>query len=249
MAEREPSDWREEFTTEELDTLLHQVPVAIQKSQERSARAHAGYNDPDGDQDVYGAGMSRGVQKEVRTLLSGLPSYREVHAPRSRRTLTFIGNSLIFPLRVGKQMPRNPRRVRLNYLSHARRELLGKTSNAKYDEPGLFGLDELPVPEQPAQLDDALSFLGASDMQATLFVPYYSSTPHGVGTMYFAPARLKGNHLEFTDPERITYQVPVEGKETPASLSVVGGFAEGDRPRTAVRLRRDPNKKDEATDE
>lgn len=249
MAEREPSDWREEFTTEELDTLLHQVPQAIQKSQDRSARAQTGYNDPDGDQYVYGAGMSRGVQKEMRALLSELPSYREMHAPRSLRTLTFIGNALIFPLRVGKQMPRNPRRVRLNYLPETRRELLEKTSNAKYAEAGLFGLDELSVPDQPAQLDDALSFLGESDLQATLFVPYYSSTPHAVGTMYFAPARLRGNHLEFTDPERLTYQVPVDGEERRVALSPVGGFADGDRPRTPVKLRQDPNRKDEATDE
>ena len=61
--------------------------------------------------------------------LSDLPSYREAKVPTTRRMLTFVGNTLIFAQRVGKQMPRNFRRVRLSYLPDSRRELLAKTSN------------------------------------------------------------------------------------------------------------------------
>lgn len=244
--QHERQDWRGEFTAEELAAIRHQVPYAIQRSQERSARAHTEYDDPDGDHDVYGAGMSRGVQKELRALLSQLPSYREVQVPRSRRTLTLIGDALIFPLRVGKQMPRNHRRIRLNYFPESRRELLEQTSNTKYVDVGLFELDEPPGAEQPAKLEDAIALLGEADARATLFVPYYSSTPQGVGTMYFAPARLNGRYLEFIDPQRLTYQVPVAGEEARTVLAPVGGFADGARPRTAVKLRPRPTKKEES---
>lgn len=247
MAEQhERQDWRGEFAAEELSAIRRQVPHAIQRSQERSARAHTEYDDPDGDQDVYGAGMSRGVQKELRELLSTLSSYREMQVPRSRRTLTFLGDVLIFPLRVGKQMPRNHRRIRLNYFPESRRELLEQTSNTKYVDAGLFELDDPPGTEQPARLDDALTILGEGDSHARLFVPYYSSSPQGVGTMYFAPARLNGRFLEFTDPERLTYQVPVAGETSRAVLAPVGGFADGDRPRTAVKLRLRPVKKEDS---
>lgn len=244
--QHERQDWHGEFTAEELSAIRRQVPRAIQRSQERSARAHTEYDDPDGDQDVYGAGMSRGVQKELRPLLGSLSSYREMQVPGSRRTLTFIGDALIFPLRVGKQMPRNHRRIRLNYLPESRRELLEKTSNTKYVDAGLFELDERAGTEQPARLDDALTLLSEGDTRATLFVPYYSSSPQDVGTMYFAPARLNGRYLEFTDPERLTYQVSVAGDAPGAVLAPVGGFADGDRPRTTVKLRPRPTVKEDS---
>lgn len=238
--QHERQDWRGEFTAEELSAIRHQVPHAIQRSQERSARAHTEYDDPDGDQDVYGAGMSRGVQKEIRQLLAGLPSYREMHVPRSRRTLTFLGNALVFPLRVGKKMPRDHRRIRLNYLPESRRELFQQTSNIQYRDAGLFELDEPIGAEQLSRLKDALTVVSENDARATLFVPYYSSSPKGVGTMYFAPARLNGRYLEFTDPDRLTYQVRVADEAPGAMLATVGGFADGDRPRTTVKLRPRP---------
>lgn len=235
--QQERQDWRSEFTREELSAIRREIPHAIQMSQERSARAHTEYDDPDGDQDVYGAGMARGVQKEIRTLLASCSSYREVQIPRSRRTLTFLGDALIFPIRVGKQMPQNHCRIRLNYLSESRRELLEQTSNTKYVDVGLFELDETPGAGQPARLGDALTALREGDTRARLFVPYYSSSPQGIGTIYFAPARLNRSYLEFADPERLTYQVPVAGEVPAAVLAPVGSFAEGDRPRTTVKLR------------
>lgn len=64
--------------------------------------------------------------------------------------------------------------------------------------------------------------------------------------MYFAPARLDGRYLKFTDPERLTYQVPHAGKKREAVPVPVGGFADGDRPRTTVKLRPRPTGKEDS---
>ena len=239
------NDWHDEFQPAELAALRERIPVAIQRSQDRSARAHEAYDDPDGDQDVYGAAMARGVQKELRSLLSDLPSYRESRAPSTRRMLTFVGNALIFPHRVGKQMPRNFRRVRLSYLPDSRRELLSKTSNVKYSDPGLFDIGDVLETDQPASLEDALSHVELAVPRTTLFVPYYSSTPQGVGTIYFAPARLNGRYLEFADPERLAYEHSPSSVDVPRTmLKPVAGFNSGDRPRTSVKLRQRPSEQE-----
>lgn len=177
-------------------------------------------------------------KKELRALLSDLPSYREAKVPTTRRMLTFVGNTLIFAQRVGKHMPRNFRRVRLSYLPDSRRELLSKTSNVKYSDPGLFDINDVLEGDQPASLEDALSHVELAVPRTTLFVPYYSSTPQGVGTVYFAPARLNGRYLEFADPERLTYERTPSSVDAPRTmLKPVAGFHSGDRPRTSVKLR------------
>jgi hypothetical protein len=240
MEEAESLDWRAAFSDEDLAALRESIPKAIHQSQERSARAHTEYADPDGDQDVYGHGMAIGAQKELRTLISALSSYREEHVAGTRRALTYVGDTLIFLQRVGKKMPRNHRRFRLPYLPERRRELLTKTSNVKYVEPGLFDLPE-EEPDETANLSDVLDIAHDLRRSATLFVPYYSSTPFGVGTMFWAPARLKGRYLEFTDPERLTFQKEPTAKETKRSKPrAAGGFADGDRPRTSTKLRPRP---------
>lgn len=243
MAQQHDSDdWRSEFQPAELAALRERIPTAIQRSQDRSAGAQAAYDDPDGDQDVYGAGMARGVQKELRSLLSDLPSYREAKVPTTRRMLTLVGNTLIFAQRVGKQMPRDFLRVRLSYLPDSRRELLSKTSNVKYAHPGLFDINDGLERDQPASLEDALSHVDLAVLRTTLFVPYYSSTPHGVGTIYFAPARLNGRYLEFADPERLTYErTPSSVDSSRPMLKPVAGFNSGERPRTSVKLRKQPS--------
>lgn len=234
-------DWRSEFTQEEIQTLRSAIPQAIHLSQQRSARAHTEYQDPDGDQDVYGVGMARGAQKELQALINALPSYHEQRVPGTRRTLTYVGNSLVFLQRVGKKMPRNHRRYRPSYLPEKRREMFAAASNTKYTEPG--GLFELPpshinAEDEVARLSDALDIVSDPNGKVTLFVPYYSSTPFGVGTIYWAPARLNGRHLEFTDPERLTYtKEPAEAPSVQQKPRLVGGFAEGVRPRTRAKLR------------
>lgn len=239
MQEAERRDWREEFSDDELAAIRSAIPTAIHASQERSARAHTEYADPDGDQDVYGVGMSRGAQKELQTALKGLDSYREQRVQGTRRTLTFVGDSLLFLQRVGKKMPRNHRRFRLSYLPEQRREMLEKTSNFKYTEPGLF---EPPQGEgdEAASLSDVLDIVGDVG-RVTLFVPYYSSTPFSVGSMFWAPARLRGRYLEFTDPERLTYvKEPAAKQNKRAAPRPAAGFAERDRPRTSAKLRPHP---------
>lgn len=239
MGELGQLDWRSEFTDEELQVLRAALPQAVHTCQDRSARAHTEYADPDGHQYIYGNGMARGVPKDLHPLLKGLSSYREEMVSGARRTLTFVGEALIFPMRVGNQMPRNHRRIRLNYLADGRRELLRSTSNAKYREAGLFDLPTVQTPDDDvAQLSDVLRMLREFTGPVTLFPLYFSSTPFSVGTMFWGPARLSGNYLEFTDPERLTYQkTPVAARPTQQKPRAVGGFAEGERPRTQAKLR------------
>jgi hypothetical protein len=242
MEEQNRPDWRAEFSDEQLSALRIAIPAAIYSSQERSARAHTEYADPDGDQDVYGVGMSRGAQKELQAALKNLDGYREQRVEGTRRSLTYVGDALIFLQRVGKKMPRNHRRFRLNYLPEQRRELLEKTSNVKYIEPGLFDLPE-EEPDEAAKLSDVLDIVGDLG-RVTLFVPYYSSTPFAVGSMFWAPARLRGHHLEFTDPERLSYAKEPAATDTKREAPrAAGGFAEGDRPRTSAKLRSRPEEK------
>jgi hypothetical protein len=238
MDESERTDWRAEFSDEQLAAIRAAIPTAIHASQERSAGAHTEYADPDGDQDVYGAGMSRGAQKELQAALKDLEAYREERVSGTRRTLTYVGDALVFLQRVGKRMPRDHRRFRLSYLPEQRRELLLETSNVKYTEPGLFDLPQ----EDPdaARLSDVLDIVGNVG-QVTLFVPYYSSTPFSVGSMFWAPARLRGRYLEFTDPERLTYVKEPAAKESKREAPrPAAGFSEGARPRTSAKLRPRP---------
>ena len=236
MVEADGGDRRSEFSDEQVAALRVAIPQAIHASQERSARAHTEYADPDGDQDVYGIGMSRGAQKELQAALRTLDSYREQRVSGTRRTLTYVGDALIFLQRVGKKMPRNNRRFRLSYLPEQRRELLSQTSNVKYVEPGLFDLPE-DEPDETAHISDILDLANGTG-KVTLFVPYYSSTPFGVGSMFWAPANLRGRYLEFTDPERLTYVKESAAREAKGEAPRrAAGFAERDRPRTSAKLR------------
>ncbi|MCS5735758.1 hypothetical protein [Herbiconiux daphne] len=243
MSDQVELDWRSEFTVGDLATLRSAIPQAIQASQERSARAHTAYADPDGEHDVYGVGMARGAQKELLSLIKGLDSYDERRVPGTRRTLTYVGDALIFLQRVGKKMPKNHRRLRLSYLPEQRRDMFAEASNTKYVEPG--GLFEMPAQPQGdddvARLSDVLGMIEAGGRHITLFVPYYSSTPFTVGSMYWAPARLRGRYFEFTDPERLDYvKAPVTRPMKDTKPKPVGGFADGSRPRTKTALRPRP---------
>lgn len=234
-------DWHSEFAPDDLRMIRSAIPESIQACQVRTSRAQTEYADPDGDQDVYGAGMARGTQKELGSRLSTLGSYREEQVAGSRRKLTYVGNALVFLHRVGKRMPRNHHQVRLNYLPDNRRELLIQNSNRKYVAPALFDLEAEQAAEV-ATLADAVAALEKANRTATLFVPYYSSTATGVGSIYWAPARLSGRYLEFTSPESLTFERIPASAETSSSTakSAKPGFASVERPTTNVRLRRRP---------
>lgn len=241
MSDQEQLDWRSEFTDEELQVLRSALPQAVHACQDRSARAHTEYADPDGHQYIYGNGMARGVPKDLQPLLRGLSSYREESVSGTRRTLMFVGEALVFPMRVGKKMPRNHRRIRLSYLPDGRRELLRSTSNVKYNEVGLFDLPTVQADDDVAQLSDVLRMLREFTGPVTLFPLYFSSTPFSVGTIFWGPARLSGNYLEFTDPERLTYQkAPSAARPKQQKPRAAGGFADGERPRTQTKLRPHP---------
>lgn len=234
-----PGTWHAGFSEGDLAAVRNAIPESIRAGHARAARAQTEYADPDGDQDVYGAGMSRAVQKELAGRLVSLDSYREQFVPGSRRKLTYVGDALLFPHRVGKSMPRNHLRIRLNYLPENRRDLLLETGNVKYIEQALFDLPPETTGEN-ATFAEVLESLESASQRVTLFVPYYSSTAAGIGAIYWGPARLNGKYLEFTAPERVTLErVPASASAptTPVAQLVVPGFAAKERMRTPVRLR------------
>jgi hypothetical protein len=247
MTQHPARPWHGEFTDEGLAAVRHAIPLGIQRSQIRSANAHTAYGDKDGDKYVYGAGMSRAVYKELVEILSEVPGFHEVEVEGSHRKLIAIDNVHLYPLRVGAKMPRNHTRVRISYMPEQRQEMFRRSSTTKFDEPALF--DELHSlgPDEPASISEALAHQNRIDERKALVVAYYSCTPAGVGSIYWAPAKLSGtHHLEFASPESLTYVVESEGSTAQSATRVAASktFADGIRPRTATKLRitpKDPN--------
>lgn len=239
MASFTRGTWHSEFSDGDLEAVRIAISAAILAGHERTARAQTEYEDPDGDQDVYGVGVARAVQKELAERLALLDSYREEFTPRSRRKMIYIGDALLFPHRVGKSMPRDIHRFRLNYLSERRRDLLTIASNVKYganDALFEFSSDAGPL---FASIEELLESVEAASPKVTLFVPYYSSTPAGIGSAYWGPARLIGNYFEVAAPEKVTLdRLPMSSTEpaTPVAPAVLGFAAEQRQP-TRVRLR------------
>ncbi|MFF0911514.1 hypothetical protein ACFWZW_12550 [Microbacterium enclense] len=135
------------------------------------------------------------------------------------------------------KMPNDHRRVRLNYISEARRDQLTTASSDAYTatpHPPLFEMPDEDVFATVEEADDAArsSSLGA------LFVAYYSSSPFGLGHMFLAPAQLRGNYLEFSDPEPLAYRRTGLTTTAEATTEVASKrFASGERPRTTITLR------------
>jgi hypothetical protein len=231
--------WHAEFSGEELVQIREAIPAAVHAGHVRSAKAHVEYADPDGDQYVYGAGMSRGVGKELEARLQHLPSFHRVTVDGTSRRLMLVGDVLLFPIRVGKKMPRNHHHVRIAYLPDVRRGIFAAAGMTKYEETPLEGID-MPSDEKPPTQDDALKHI-AGVAPESLIVPYYSCDPHGVGSIYWAPASLSGRYLNFSEPERLAFVTMPSQTETSerAKASARKSFADGQRPRTETKLRGD----------
>ena len=230
--------WHSEFEATELAEIRAAIPAAVQASHVRSARAHVEYDDPDGDQYVYGAGMSRGVVKELESRLEHLPSFRRLTVEGSNRKLTQVGHVLLFSIRVGKKMPRDRSRIRLSYLPDVRRDILHVAGMTKYQQAPLDGLHV--DADDSATQEDALKHIAGVEPES-LIVPYFSSDPYGIGSVCWGPARLVGKYLNFSEPETLTYvSMP---NEVPAPSLNAGraqtAFANGERPATKATLRAD----------
>lgn len=234
---RETRDWRDEFTKAQLNQLRVALPEGINAAQERASRAQTEYRDPKGHNYIYGVGMARGAQDECQQRLVSLSAYSERPVPRSTRVTMHLGDHLIHVQRVGMKMPNDHLRVRLNYISEARRDQLTTASSDVYaatPHPPLF---EIPDEDVFATLEEADGAARSSGLGA-LFVAYYSSSPFGLGQMFLAPAQLRGNYLEFSDPEPLVYRrtgltAAAESAPKPATKR----FAAGERPRTTTTLR------------
>ncbi|OOP63125.1 hypothetical protein BMF89_07505 [Arthrobacter sp. SRS-W-1-2016] len=247
MTQHPARPWHGEFSDESLSAVRHAIPLGIQRSQTRSANAHAAYGDKDGDKYVYGAGMSRGVYKELVELLSEVPGFREVEVEGSRRKLIAIDNVHLYPLRIGAKMPRNHTRVRVSYMPEQRQEMFRRSNTTKFDEPALFDNLHSPSPDEPASISEALAHQHLIDEGKALVVAYYSCTPAGVGSIYWAPAKLSGtHHLEFLSPESLAYVVESASSTAQSATRIVASktFADGTRPRTATKLRTTPKAPD-----
>ncbi|TDL45298.1 hypothetical protein [Microbacterium oleivorans] len=232
-------EWRAEFAPEQLQVIRSVVPTGIHLGQVRSARAHTEYDDPDQHEFVYGVGMAHAAQKECQALLRSLPNYSEEKVPRSPRMLMRVGDHVVHVQRVGKKMPRNHRRLNLRQLSDTRRETLAEASNSRfaYTPEALFDLEE--TGEAHAEIGEAME-ASSKSKKGMLLVPYYSSTPAGVGQMFLAPAVLAGNYLEFTDPEPLVYRRTGDTTASSGQQETQSKrrFAVGERPRSAPKLRR-----------
>ncbi len=133
-------------------------------------------------------------------------------------------------------MPNNHLRVRLNYISEARRDQLTDASSDAFASPPPTPLFELPQDDIFATLEEADDIARSSD-GGGLFVAYFSSTPFALGQMYLAPAQLHGNYLEFSDPEPLVYRRTGATEKAAKPAVAAKRFASGERPRTTTTLR------------
>ena len=234
----ELGNWREEFTKEQLTLLRRALPEGINAAQERSSRAQTEYRDPKGHHFIYGTGMARGAQDECQRRLQELSAYSERPVPRSTRVTMHVGGHLIHIQRVGKRMPNDHLRVRLPYLSDGRRDQLNDASNDAYAAAAAPSLFEMPQEEDVFATLEEANEVARATCGGGLFVAYYSSTPFGLGRMFFGPAVLRGNYLEFSDPEPLVYRRTGSTTAT-VPAATVKRFAAGERPRTTTKLRND----------
>ncbi len=241
MADAEvPYSWIDnEFAPADAAHLRRGLPQALLRAQRQGSNAHDGY-DPDGTElYVYGTAMSRADYDQIRVCLAELESFSFVRPENAKRDVLLVDGKVILPLRVGTKMPRRVDEVRLKRVSTYRQNLLSATSMVKYDN--VFDIFK-QAPADVEHVDEGeLDFLKSAAAKNSLIAVYYSSTPSGLGTMYWAPATFaKRNHLRFTDPRRLTIDDPTTTPLTkPQPVSVdPEAFGVGERPVTLARLRK-----------
>ncbi|QIS43152.1 hypothetical protein GW571_13960 [Clavibacter capsici] len=236
-------EWHSVFSPEELTALTTAIPEGISAAHARTSRAHTEYDDPDGERDVYGVGMSKAAPKEIRSRLATLPSYEDHKIPQTSRRLMYVGKAFVFPLRVGAKMPRNTNQIRLRSLSASRQRYFGAASTLRTAPLDVTLFDDTPLDEPSddnASLADALDLLEDA-RRRELFVAFYSSSPLGVGQIMWAPARLSGRYLQFVEPETLTYRkMPGVPSETETAPQRVQTFGASKRPTAPVKLRKLP---------
>lgn len=237
-----PQSWIDtEFTPNDAAYLRRELPLALSRAQRQGSNAHDGF-DPEGTElYVYGMAMSRADYDQIRGCLSSRESFSIQRPQGATRDVLLIDGKVILPIRVGTKMPKRVDQIRLKRVSQYRQELLSATSMVKYDNVfDMFKEQEEGDDVEHSLEEGELDFLRSAAAKNSLIAVYYSSTPSGLGTMYWAPAIFGNkNYLRFTDPRRLVID------DRPTSPSAVikpklvdpDAFGAGERPQTPARLR------------
>lgn len=246
MAEAvDPHSWIEnEFTPDIAAYMRRELPQALVRAQRQASDAHDGF-DPEGTElYVYGTAMSRADYDQIRACLASLDSFSVVRPEGAKRDVLRVDDKVILPLRVGTKMPKRIDQVRLKRVSPYRQGLLTATSMKKYDH--VFEMFKTEPEDEDVEHnveEGELDFLKSAAARNSLIAIYYSSTPSGLGSMFWAPAIFgEKNYLRFTDPRRLTIDNPsttplARPKPKPADPDAFGA---GERPQTPARLRKPP---------
>ena len=237
---KQPESWVEiEFTAEEADHMCQHIPLALARAQQQASNAHDGF-DPEGTElYVYGTAMSRADHAQVTGVLAELPSFDMVKPRDAKREVLRVGGKVILVRRVGTKMPRRIDRIRLKRVSPYMEGLLSATSMVKYDE--VLDIFREPVDAKELDLDESeLDFLKSAAAKNSLIVVFYSSSPSGIGSAFWAPAIFgKRNHLRFKDPQQLSMDTtpgqPIV-RQHPKSEDP-DAFGAGTRPETPAKLR------------
>ena len=240
----DPRNWIEnEFTPADAAHMERELPQALLRAQRQGSNAHDGF-DPDGTElYVYGMAMSRADYDQIRACLTSLDSFSVVRPENAKRDVLLVDGKVILPLRVGTKMPRRIDQLRLKRVSPFRQGLLSATSMIKYDN--VFDMFKESVEgDVEHDVDEGeMEFLKSAAAKNSLIAVYYSSTPSGLGSMYWAPAIFgEKNYLRFTDPRRLTINDPTAPPLARSKPSPVDpdAFGAGERPQTPARLRKPP---------
>lgn len=249
VAPEGPAGWVErEFGALEAPRLRRELPQALARAQRQGSNAHDGYDPENTELYVYGVAMSRADHDQIREALGALAAFSTVRPEGAKREVMLVNGKVILPLRVGTKMPRHVDRIRLKRVSAFRQALLKATSMTKYENV----FDMFRDADGADRVDESeLDYLKSAAAKNSLIVVYYSSTPSGLGAMYWAPAIFgERNCLRFTDPERLVLDdaaaTSAATRQPIAPDPDPDAFGVGERPITPTRLRQPPTRPAEA---